>query len=367
MHAIITDAPERAILDGLSSLVHLQRLTVWPSLNGHPYQIGGLSEQTLPCLAHLTYLYVNSLSNANYAQLGALSGLQELSLSAPIGAKIGAGSVPTPVFPASLTMVMFWSHRVEPGILSLVTTTLKVLDLQGPDEGPAEGPASLFSCIGQLQRLQDLYLAPDVWPPAGAAYSALTASSSLKRLAITHRTLPSGVWQYAFPATRNMMHLTHLYFDNQTEWDGLDAPSTWGALDLSRVISCCPKLRHIQGMCLQHGHYVSELHKLKSLVALDVRYAACHVSVAEETIKGLAAVTQLGKLFVTLMVVAEEEEEVLPVASLLLLTSLTALDTLELKCTFGYPWQDGLKEPLCVELEQVGCYWCRDDRSDAQR
>jgi hypothetical protein len=64
---------------------------------------------------------------------------------------------------------------------------------------------------------------------------------------------------------------------------------------------------------------------------------------------------QLGKLVVTLIVVAEEEEEVLPVASLLPLTSLTALDTLEFKCIFGYPWQDGLKVPLCVELEQVGC------------
>jgi hypothetical protein len=78
----------------------------------------------------------------------------------------------------------------------------------------------------------------DAWPPAGHAYSALTASSSLELLAIDHRTLPTGVWQHVSPASRKLVLLTHLYFHQQTEWEGLDVPSTWGALDLSRIISC---------------------------------------------------------------------------------------------------------------------------------
>jgi hypothetical protein len=62
----IIDTPAGDVLDSLSSLVHLQHLKVqaytYPS---RWYAVGGLSEATLACLAHLTYLEVGNLSTDN--------------------------------------------------------------------------------------------------------------------------------------------------------------------------------------------------------------------------------------------------------------------------------------------------------------
>ena len=99
--------PDDAVLDSLSSLVHLQHLVVMVMPRDEFF---GLSVTTLPRLEHLTYLQSNSLSTENLLQLSGLTNLQELHLGAceshPWAARntvVGPSSVPGLVFPASVT------------------------------------------------------------------------------------------------------------------------------------------------------------------------------------------------------------------------------------------------------------------------
>ena len=197
----LRDAPAGAALDSLSNLVHLQHLKVQPykSETG-AYAVGGLSAATLPRLAHLTFLEVCKLSTENFAQLGALTELQELCLPIHMTAKADqvVPSMPGLVLPASLTKLVL-ECDVEAGSLSMVPAGLRVLEVSTV-VGPVEGPGSLFAYIAELQQLMKLEVWPfdGAWPPAGPAYSSLTASSSLGSLLMWHSNCPAGVWPHVF-------------------------------------------------------------------------------------------------------------------------------------------------------------------------
>jgi hypothetical protein len=75
----------------------------------------------------------------------------------------------------------------------------------------------------------------------------------------------------------------------------------------------------VDTITLQHGAHVSELEKFKNLTELRVSYYIDSVAAFEQSLKGLAAVTQLRRLHVEL------DSEDLSAASLLPLTRLTAL------------------------------------------
>jgi hypothetical protein len=79
----------------------------------------------------------------------------------------------------------------------------------------------------------------------------------------------------------------------------------------------------IATIILEHGTHVSELQKLKGLTELCVYYCIGSVAAFEQSLKGLAAVTQLRRLHVEL------DSQDLSTASLLPLTRLTALTKLE--------------------------------------
>lgn len=90
------------------------------------------------------------------------------------------------VFPASLVVLDVHSS-VEAGVLSLLPTGLKGLQLDCGVQGPIDGSGVLLSGMGRLQHLTRLDLTCSeelVWPAVGPAYSALTASSSLVVLAL---------------------------------------------------------------------------------------------------------------------------------------------------------------------------------------
>jgi hypothetical protein len=315
------DAPAGAVLGSLSNLVHLQHLSVLPKVEMVDHCVGGLSSATLPRLHRLTRISVHSLSVENLLQLGGLTNLQVLQMSAPGDIFVGPSSVPGFALPASLNELVLGSP-VEAGILSVVPTELQELYIDCELRGPAEGPGSLLHGIASLDHLTRLVVnSPHGlnWPPPGPAYSALTASSNLQALYMYNTRPPAGVWPYVFPAARILPHLTVLRCFDFAHVGEPDPPSAWGAGDLQHLISCCPNLYVISGIDLQHGQHVCELQELTALTCLDAYYDSSSLADREETFKGLAALTQLERLGIAF------GDEQLPVAPFLPLTSLTTL------------------------------------------
>ena len=334
----IVDAPvHNDVLDGsLSSLVHLQYLNVMPECRhvddwqgdwGRP-SIGGLPEATLPNLQHLTFLRVDRLGMGNLPQLGALTRLQSLRLLLADDTTVGPSNAPDLTFPASLT-ALFLLTPVEPWVLSLVPTGLQKLQVLCAEGGPVEGHGSLLCGMARLQRLTELVLHTKgpVWPPVGPAYSALTASSSLEYMSLVDTYFPPGVWSHVFPAGRKLPHLTYLTSrvpeddDRIYEIDGVTPPQ-WGAADIASLVSCCPYLCGLDSLPLQPGVPLSELHKLTTLTWLSVECSSDDVMLVVESVKGLAALTQLRDLLFRTDCAELAKADILP------LTHLTALRSL---------------------------------------
>jgi hypothetical protein len=322
------DAPNGVVLHGsLSSLVHLQHLAV-----RHFSGSCSLSVDTLPRLQHLTYLDVHGISIGNLSQLAGLTRLQELRLVADSSIAVGPSSVPGLELPASLTKLKLLSP-VEAGILSVVPTGLRYLQLSCDVEGTAdsEGLGAFLSYMANLQHLTQLDFSINELqlPPAGPAYSTLTATSNLVHLRLELTQLPPGIWPFLFPITHKLPHLTCLDLD--VGYAGDYVGLCWGAADLASLVSCCPGLCVISSLALQPGLHVSELQKLTALTTIEVVYFSDALALAladfQESMRGLAAVTQLRSLQI------DNDVPDMGVASLLPLTSLTALTRLD--CYWG--------------------------------
>jgi hypothetical protein len=314
----IIDAPAGTTVDSLSRLVRLQKLTMEPKVGGTMYYINGVSVATLPRLTCLTFLEVSCLSERNLAQLDVLTNLQVLHLTSAVP-EIGPNTVPGLVFPACITNLMVLG-AVAPELLLLVPTGLKALVILGRDLSQAEGPGSLLLHIAQLPPLLQLDVSVEVWPAAGPAYSALTASSSLEFLGLSQATLPAGVWPHVFPVARNLPHLTRIDFDGAQGMP--DVPSAMAAADILNLVRCCPNLCGIDALALQHGLHVSELCKLTALTSLGLQYADSTAHSSSASMRGLASVVQIQALTLDI------SSPVATVSSLLPLTSLTALTSL---------------------------------------
>jgi hypothetical protein len=301
-------------------------------------------------MQHLTRLEVCSLSVDNLAQLGGLTKLQELQLRADDSVAVGPGSVPRLALPASLTRLELCSP-VEAGLLSLVPAGLKDFTLRTFVHGAADCTLVL-SAMARLQHLTQLVLSQvgDLnWPPAGPAYSALTASSNLVELsAFFRKELPSGIWQHVFPANCRLPHLTRLGLYVPESEDAEPVLSgAWGTPDVASFVRCCPNVVEIRSLFLQHGPEVSsQLQQLTSLAALEVHYVPSGVSLLHRSLKGLAAVTQLEHLRISADIFSHE---VVSAAIVLPLTSLTKLTSLSYVCWSVTPDNNSADDP--PELE----------------
>jgi hypothetical protein len=91
-------------------------------------------------------------------------------------------------------------------------------------------------------------------------------------------------------------------------------------------------------MLVQPGLHVSELHKLTALTPLDLVYSSDLISGLEESVRGLAAITQLKMLEVWL------DSPGLTGASFMPLTSLRALT--KLSCTGLHGFHGAPSYPL---------------------
>jgi hypothetical protein len=348
----ITDACQRAVIDSLSCLVDLQHLYVQPTLmpfedpddEWNCYSVGGLSGATLPRLKHLTCLRVSALSMDNMLQLSALTGLQSLKLMTG-----GTANVPGLVFPASLKTLFLFS-KAEAGVLSLVPTGLQELWIECDVEGPSEGPSSLLSLLARFQHLTELVVqppGPTNWPPAGPAFSALTASTNLVSLYLNDCHLPRGMWPFVFPPSHPLPHHTGMGFYANIEPRGLAPHSAWDAADVSALVRCCPNLREIPCIGLQLGPHVSELHKLTALTRMQVVYGGGSSEAVRESLKGLGTVTQLQSLTLS----AEFR-----VGDLLPLTNLTALTSQDhTSCHPGGGYYEPKKSALRAQVELQAC------------
>jgi hypothetical protein len=260
----------------LSKLVHLQHLDIVPL--GMPWDARRPKDAvdvpyaTLPHLRHLTRLSVRSLSRNNLAQLGGLTNLQDFALcNINPSLIVGPSSVPDLALPASLTRLVLLSP-VEAGLLSLVPTGLQALHVECDVEDASSWSGSFLSGIGQLQHLTQLHLqTPDsfIWPPVGPAYPALTASSRLAHLALYGAEPAGSIWQYLFSATRKLLHLTALHTNHAWGSSQFAQRAVWTAEDLSSLVRCCPNLRTVDRLRVQHGPHVSILQQLTALTSIN--------------------------------------------------------------------------------------------------
>jgi hypothetical protein len=211
-------------------------------------------------LQQLTYLHAFSLRADNLAQLESLTLLQQLYCRVSSSTAVGSSTVPGLGFPASLTSLDVVESQIEVGVLSLLPTGLKGLRLDCLVQGPAEG-ADVLNGVARQQHLTRLNLACSehlAWPAAGAAYVALTVNSNLVELTVVGR-IPEGALQHVFPAQHRLPHLTHLQFNGFQSIHVPEGevvvvpPPVWIAADLLRLVCCCPNLRLLVNLSVQHG------------------------------------------------------------------------------------------------------------------
>jgi hypothetical protein len=138
--------------------------------------------------------------------------------------------------------------------------------------------------------------------------------------------LPEGVWPFMFHVPNKLPHLTSLnMYDDNFGGDTVLA-SAWCAADLWSIVGCCPNLRELPQTCMHHGEHVSDLQHLTGVTSLTLGYGAGDLDAVESSLQGIAAVTQLQDLIMYL------HTRELSVGSLLPLTSLTALENLQIFC-----------------------------------
>lgn len=314
-----------AVVDSMSSLVNLQHL------NWSPEEQCILSAATLPRLHHLTSLYLRHPSVENLQQLGGLTSLQDgcIMFEDDMALVLGPKRIPGLSFPTTITKLELLAP-LEVGVMPLVPATLQHFDLfcSFVGNGADEGPGAFLSSMTRLQHLTRLCLFVDPhrllgWLVAGPAYSALTASTNLIELSISCTDLPAGIWPFVFPTGHKLPHLTSLQIqDGELVRD--PAPAVWGPAAVASLVSCCPNLCAVEKLYLQRGPHVSELQQLTGLTRMSVVIGSLYgdVAAAQQSVKGLAAVTQLQCLHLYLY------NPGVSVAALLPLTSLTALTKL---------------------------------------
>jgi hypothetical protein len=168
-----------------------------------------------------------------------------------------------------LTRLVVEGAALEPGALA-GKTNLKHLHLSSckVQYGNAALVTQMLSHLQVMQQLKHLHLAdtlPDSWdniPPA-AAYSALTASSTLQHLDISGCRLSARVvWCHVFPAGRQLPQLQELNIARAGHRQLAPAGSC--------LVSCCPGLQvlDLRGLndcaqVLSHLRGLSGLHTLR--------------------------------------------------------------------------------------------------------
>lgn len=140
---------------------------------------------------------------------------------------------------------------------------------------------SLLTLISQQTQLQELCIGVDgfetKWPSTAAAYTALTASSSLQRLELLVR-IPESAFKAAFAAPLELRQFTALTFtpgENSCKEEGSGFMGGLTAADIQRLVSCCPSLQYLKfngtpSNCLLEDELYRPLAQLSQLTYLEL-------------------------------------------------------------------------------------------------
>lgn len=233
--------------------------------------------QHLSCLQllHTVSLDLGRTSHASTAALSALQDckqLEDLELKR-MGAHLALSTAPVLQHHAGqLTALKLTCCSMDTAILSCMSL-LQQLDLVRVQLLPSEASV-LLQLLPTLQQLQQLRLShlSTTWPPASAAYAALTASPALQQLELCSCSIPAAAWQFIFPPQHGpqgarLTKLKKLFLGQQ--WvsraaarEVVDRKPGSGlcTADVERFVRCCSGLQQLQLWCqLQPGVVLTAL------------------------------------------------------------------------------------------------------------
>jgi hypothetical protein len=192
----------------------------------------------------------------------------------------------------------------------------------------SSGTAGVSELLSHLQQLTHLTVSRTLTGPGAApaaAYSALTASSTLQHLDICLMALPAGAWQHMFPVGRQLAHLQYLNISSalNPEGDWIPAP------ECSSLVSCCPSLQELD-LLIRPQCKPQLLAPLQGLTGLHTLHMGGDEITADE-VQAAGQLTGLREL--TLLTLNSITAEVL-----LPLTELLQLTALRLRGTVNGSW-----------------------------
>jgi len=329
----------------LSTLAELQQLDL---------AVGGAQQQpdhrmpstVLQHLQPLTQLQLCDTTGCLFdthslQHISCLTNLQSLRIAHHEGVALCSSSTPGINRLTALQGIYLHSVSLDPAILQdcrqLQSLALIRVSIINDDDA-----ACLLSLAGRLpQLLQVEFTELEYhWPIAAAAYTSLTASSKLERLAIDIEGLPPGVWQFLFPAGGQWPALQCL--TSAESEPALPPPAAaLGTDDLSRLVGCCPGLQHV-AISLQPGAQLAPLAQLSALTCLIA------VNADAGAFESFGALTGL----LTLRALLVNTPEVLVPQSLLRFTAMTGLTALRITSA---PEEEGVYDVDLVQVCQTKC------------
>jgi hypothetical protein len=274
-----TDPSEAGILALEEALGQLQQLTCLRLGSVHPIGAALAAASSLCQLQDLQLDFIGTFEQPLQMQwlpssLTSLS-LSECTVSCAAACSSGSSSSSSSSWKLPVLEQLELTEGVggcEPALLLLMPqlhvfsyTPVEVFEADH-EWPPVDREQQLVEVLPQLQHLQDLQLEYLVHWPSPSSCASLTASSQMTALVLTECRLPAGAAQHMFAAGQQLQQLQHLEViaamdtrENERHQYNPDLQITiehnsallrpdslkLGPGDLSKLASCCPRLRDL--------------------------------------------------------------------------------------------------------------------------
>jgi len=358
-------------LSALTKLQHLELLVRRPGYVGlldtdwkHSDQALELPGSLLSRLVQLTHLDLSRQqlqSGAALEHLSALTALQHLAFdmfkhtltaqlrhfrSLCLGdflCTVDLNGLPPLTALTGLQVLQLYGAYIDPAMLTGGSQLLQLQLHCGKRKWDAAATAALLAGLATQQQLTRLTVSHHHWwsTPSAAAYSALTASSSLQKLELVNCEVPIDAWQQMFQPTRPLPHLQSLVAPLTVmppEAEGRIVRELSRA-DLRAMVSCCPAL---ETLVLESHFNISTATPLQQLTALTCLDA---VMSFKDNAASIARLTGLHRLDIH----SKYDHCQVTTKGLLQLTALQQLTYLQV---YAAAWQPQLEAAL--EVTRMG-------------